>query len=570
MKRNSGIVGAKSTVGASSAVGVFDTFDAYSFKKSGSWPTVVSYNSITPNSGTILENTVAGFTLDTSGFAENATLYWTILNGTTTNSDFYNSVVSGSFTQTASTNTGAFSITTAFIGNPAKTARTFQILIRTGSTSGPVVYSSSTYTIPAITSSVVWAPSSANEGSSSSLQVTLGNIGSFSGWTASISYSGSATSADFSVLPSTMLVASGLRSATFNLLSDVITEGAEILTATVTYGGATLGVATLNINDTSTAVSATVTPDSSSKNEDGTAVTFTVNTTGFTSGTLYYSVLPISGSVSNSDFTQNIGTGSFSISNSTGSFALNIAADILTEGTESFQVQVRVNSTVGPVVGTSSTVTINDTSLSPGLPSYITLGSKLPTAGPAGSSPHPPTGWTSLQNASADDAFVTFTSPFSVTINNTAYTTHYPGSNGYITWGSGRTEYSGLSATNPPQNKLMLGAADNSYQRVSTITNGTLYTRVRYEGNGSTSGTVGSPGIVWEVTFFNPANYGGVPVIEILVGNHNRTSGVTSISTTSVHMLTWTISSNTAYVLVGNSTGTVWTRYNGFINNSGY
>jgi hypothetical protein len=175
-----------------------------------------------------------------------------------------------------------------------------------------------------------------------------------------------------------------------------------------------------------------------------------------------------------------------------------------------------------------------------------------------------------LQNASVDDGFKAYNSPFNLTVNGSSSSTHYIGSNTYITWGTGSTNYSGLNATNPPNHKLMLGAADNSYQRISTFTGGTAYTRMRYEGNGSTSGTVGSPGIVLEVTFFNPADYGGVPVIEVLVGNHNRTYGVTGICTTNAFMLQWTTAANTSYVLVGNSTGTSWTRYLGYINNSGY
>jgi hypothetical protein len=205
----------------------------------------------------------------------------------------------------------------------------------------------------------------------------------------------------------------------------------------------------------------------------------------------------------------------------------------------------------------------------PPLPSFITATNKLPIFGTGGATVHPPSGWTSLQNSSSDDAFVTFNTSFNFTINNTNYTAHNLGSNTYITWGGGSNAYSGLSASNPALNKLHLGSADNSYQRVSRL-QVSNYSRVRYEGTANTTGTVGSPTIVLEVTIFNPTNYGGQQVIEVLVGNHNRTAGQAGIATTSTYYTTWTMAVNTSFVLVGNSTGTAWTRYLGHVNNSGY
>jgi hypothetical protein len=202
-------------------------------------------------------------------------------------------------------------------------------------------------------------------------------------------------------------------------------------------------------------------------------------------------------------------------------------------------------------------------------PSFITLGNKTPTLGAGGVAIYPPTDWTSLQNANADDSNITFNLPFSFTINNTSYTTNSIGSNTYITWGGGSNAYSGLSASNPPFNKLMLGAADNSFQRVARNATPNRV-RTRYEGNGSTGGTLGSPGIVLEITIFNPANYDGQQVIEVLVGNHNRTNGIAGIGTSTTFYTTWTMAANISFTLVGNSTGTSWTRYLGFVNNSGY
>lgn len=191
----------------------------------------------------------------------------------------------------------------------------------------------------------------------------------------------------------------------------------------------------------------------------------------------------------------------------------------------------------------------------------LTAGTKAPVFGANGGT-YPPSGWTGLQNASVDDSFVSGTIP-TFTINNTNYTTAYIGSNSYITFGSGSSVYSGLSASNPALNKIHLGAADNSYQRVSTL-NGTSFSRFRFEGTASTGGTVGSPNIVWEATFFNQTLTGSVPAVEILVGTHSRLSGQVGIASTSAYYANFTLSQNQSYVLIGNAAGTAWTVYTGY------
>jgi hypothetical protein len=192
----------------------------------------------------------------------------------------------------------------------------------------------------------------------------------------------------------------------------------------------------------------------------------------------------------------------------------------------------------------------------------IVSGNKAPIYGTGGGT-YPPTGsWTGIQNSSVDDASLSVTIPFTWTINSTGYTSAFVGSNTYITFGSGSSNYSSLSSSNPFLNKFHLGAADNSYQRVSRISNtagGQSYLRIRYEGNGSTSGTAGSPGIVYECTFFNPSSFGGKNVIEVLVGNHNRTAGQFGVANTSTYYASGTIAANKSYVFEGNSTGTTWT-----------
>lgn len=196
--------------------------------------------------------------------------------------------------------------------------------------------------------------------------------------------------------------------------------------------------------------------------------------------------------------------------------------------------------------------------------SYVlTAGTKAPVYG-AGGGTYPPSGWTGLKDISVDDESLSVNIASAFTINSTDYTTVYIGSNTYITFGSGSTAWSSLSSSNPALNKFMLGAADNSYQRVSSFTSGTNYTRIRYEGSASTSGTVGSPTIVYEATFFNKSLTGSVPVLEVLFGNHGRTAGQAGVANTSTYYATYTQAANQSYVFVGNSTGTSWTIYTGY------
>ena len=201
-------------------------------------------------------------------------------------------------------------------------------------------------------------------------------------------------------------------------------------------------------------------------------------------------------------------------------------------------------------------------------PTYdIVSGTKLPIYGTGGGT-YPPTGsWAGLQNLTSDDAFLTINLPFTFNIAGTGYTTTYMGSNTYLTFSAGSSEYGNagaLGATRPPYPKFHFGSSDNSYQRVSRYALGTDYQRIRYEGTAATSGTVGSPNIVLEITLFNPNIMGGNNVLELLIGNHSRLTGVAMVASSTTSYGTYILSQNQSYVFVGNSDGTSWTIYTGY------
>jgi hypothetical protein len=104
-----------------------------------------------------------------------------------------------------------------------------------------------------------------------------------------------------------------------------------------------------------------------------------------------------------------------------------------------------------------------------------------------------------------DDGYWTLSLPFNVTYNGTSYNTVYIGTNSYLTFSAGSAAYASLSASNPALPKIMISAADNSAQRIyySTVGSSPNRTyRVRWEGTNATSGTLGSPNMVWEATFY--------------------------------------------------------------------
>jgi len=202
----------------------------------------------------------------------------------------------------------------------------------------------------------------------------------------------------------------------------------------------------------------------------------------------------------------------------------------------------------------------------------LVSGAKLPTLGDRDQTTFPETGWTSLVSATNDDASIDVTLPFTWRYNSVGYTTVSPNSNFYITFGTGSTVFSALANNNPALNKIFFAGADNSWQRVSRITSGTDYLRIRWEGSSSTSGVVGNPNMVYELTFFNPTNTGNNSVFELLVGVQNRAnvagiiSGICSNTALLASLATGNrgVAQYQSYVGVGDANGATWTVHTGY------
>lgn len=136
-----------------------------------------------------------------------------------------------------------------------------------------------------------------------------------------------------------------------------------------------------------------------------------------------------------------------------------------------------------------------------------------------------------------DDGYWTLNLPFSIKFMGVTYSTVYVGTNHYVTFGSGSSNYSNLSAANPNIPKIMWCSDDNSVQRIYYGTEGTAPNRtyrIRMEGNANSTGTLGSPGMVNEWVFYEASP----TQIDLQLGANNRKT-VSGTSFTTAQLNAW-------------------------------
>ena len=344
------------------AIGVHNTFDQYNARIDNKWPKVKKLVSISPNTANHLEGEPKTFTVTVDGYETNDKVYYSIVSvtGSVTTSDFTDGLTAGSFT-VSSSGQGSFSKT--LVRDNSNETESYKVQIRDGSTSGTILGESGTISMPQPSYTLTANNSSPNEGTTITYTLTGTNTYSLAHY---YSLGGSAaTSSDLNTDTTGSFSYNG-SSGTFSITidDDYLTEGSESLIAYARVGstsGDIVAQTTVTINDTSLTPTATCTPNVSSINE-GSTVTFTVNTTNFPSGTLQWEAVR-SADMEPSDISATSGT--VSISSSTGTIQITATSDGFTETgqTESFQVKI-INSPDGDgqTLVTSSAVTINDTS----------------------------------------------------------------------------------------------------------------------------------------------------------------------------------------------------------------
>jgi hypothetical protein len=335
---------------------------------------------ITPSSTNVYEGNTVSFAVTTTNVEVGTTLFYSIV-GSTSSSDFLDNSLTGSFAVQSISNGVGFAMFTKTIASDAfydEGIEAFEVNILTGSsgTEGNVVATSDTIFVinlgePSYTLSE--SATTVNEGGSVNFTINTINVGD--GTTLYYSTGGSMEAADFSnnsLTGSFTIVGTGattgVATVTRTIANDFLTEGTETFTFVVRTGSTSGPVVATSqsINVIDVVPTYSVVPSTTSVNE-GSAVTFTVTTTGIPNGTiLYWTTLPIGGIISASDFSDAATNGSFIINNNTGTITRTISGDRSTEGLESFQIEIRRSSTTGTIVATSETVYINDTSLNVG------------------------------------------------------------------------------------------------------------------------------------------------------------------------------------------------------------
>jgi hypothetical protein len=159
------------------------------------------------------------------------------------------------------------------------------------------------------------------------------------------------------------------------------------------------------------------------------------------------------------------------------------------------------------------------------------------------------TSYVNLVTASTNSGNVALPIPFNVTFLGTTYTTGqvFVGSNSFITFGGGSSGVP-TSPVTPAFPKIMITAADNSYQFVSYEILGTSPNRtfrVRFEGTNGVTGVVNSPTMVWEATFYeaNPAQID----IQIGANNQGNTLGLSGVYSAAAALIPFTTNANVGY-----------------------
>ena len=360
MRRNGGIIGSANATTLSSASGIHDSHDCIIARKGNDWPKTKYFVSCSPDSGNHYEGESKTINITTDGYENGDTVYYSIasVSGSITAADFTDSTLTGSFTVNSS-GVGSFSKT--LVRDSSSETESYKVQIRDGSTSGTIIGEGETQTIPNPSYTVTPSDSTPNEGDTITFTVTGTNT--YSG-THYYTISGTAANAtDISTSLSTSFAYNGSTgSFTVTIRNDYTTEGNETFTVNVrvnSTSGPIVATSTVTIQDTSLTPSATITPDTTTLNE-GSNVTFAIAMTNFTSGNLDWFITK-SSDMEWADISPDSGT--VTISSSSGSIVIAAAADGFTETgqTESFTLSLK-SPEDGSTIGTSATVTLNDTS----------------------------------------------------------------------------------------------------------------------------------------------------------------------------------------------------------------
>jgi hypothetical protein len=226
---------------------------------------VTSFYTVTPSAASVSEGSSVSFTVNTGGVNISQPLYYSTGGASVDSGDFSDGSLTGSFNivstgSTTGVGTITRSIATDFL---TETSESFFIQVRTGSTSGSIVATSSTIDITDVvpTFSAAVSSTTVNEGGSITFTISGTNIPDGTYHRTIEGVSGTISSSDFSSsINDTFTISNNSGSFTITLADDLETEGEEKFKVRIRRDSATgTIVATssdITINDTSRAVGA--------------------------------------------------------------------------------------------------------------------------------------------------------------------------------------------------------------------------------------------------------------------------------------------------------------------------
>ena len=213
---------------------------------------------------------------------------------------------------------------------------------------------------------------SVNEGQSVTFTINTQNVGAgavlywnTAGSMASSDFSDNSLTGSFTIVGTG--ATTGIGTVVRSIATDFLTEGSESFTLTIRTGSSSgTVVATSSAVSVGDVVPTFSLTESSNRINEGSTVTFNVSGSNIPTGTYYWTIEQQSGIVAAADFSPQSLSGTVSISGSSGSFSILIRSDYVTDGTDSFYVNLRRDSITGTVVAASGIITINDTSTNVG------------------------------------------------------------------------------------------------------------------------------------------------------------------------------------------------------------
>ncbi len=323
---------------------------------------------IIPSTTVLDEGQSITFTTVAENVGSGTTLYYTI-SGNASASDFTDNLLSGSFTIIGIGTASPTGVVTKTIALDIITdgVEEFVFEVRTDSTSGTIVATSSTITINDTNPTFAISPSSIQINETQSVTFNVNTTKIANGTVLYYTIIGTASTSDFT---------DSSLSGPINIINFSGDNGTGAFTKTTTFDFLSSQDKTfqaqLRINSTSgtvVGISSTVTIKNINPNysitpsktiiDEGETVDFAISSNIPNGSVLYYTT---SGSVSASDFTDGLLSGSVTVNNQIAFIQKTTTRDKRTEGEDIFAIELRLGSTTGTLIATSSQVKIRDTS----------------------------------------------------------------------------------------------------------------------------------------------------------------------------------------------------------------